>query len=104
RHVRARPDVQVEAVFAHADAFGQERDVAAIAAVGLDAHVAELGRAAHTVPLPHRLRLAPAQVTDGRCRERNAAELANAGRRLDAAAQAARVELHGLGDRCNGAR
>ena len=69
---RGRPHVQIQAVLAHSVAAEP-----VVAASTLHAAGAELVRVSHIGPVLHRLRVLPAQVADGRRRERNSFETAN---------------------------
>ena len=73
--LRGRPDVQVEAVLAHAVA---AEPVVRVRGEPLHAGGAERVGVAHARPVLHRLRFAPAQVAHGRLREGNPLEAANA--------------------------
>src|SRR6266705_2493536 len=72
---RSGPDVEVEAVFTRGRRVGQiDRHVQPSGAFGLDAHGTEGVALADAVPPQWRLRRLPPQRTDGRRRERDAAE------------------------------
>src|SRR5581483_5028759 len=105
--VRLRsPDVEVEAVFADAvldEVFAGPRKEIAVDV--LHAARAEFTGIANAGPGLHRLWLAPAEIADRRCRERNALENRDMRSWIDCTGEGARTDLghgNGLAKEANG--